>query len=123
MCDDDTMGLDSALRRFNDEQIALCASIGLDPTSAKTYGELLGKAGFVDIRVIHHFWPMNRWPKDKRYKELGQWTCANFTSGLSGFAMALRTRLWGWSEAQVEVSLVNVRKEMMDTSIHAYLPL
>jgi hypothetical protein len=44
----------------------------------------------------------------------------NVLSGLDGFTMAAFTRISGWTPEDVELFLVDVRKEMKDTKIHAY---
>jgi hypothetical protein len=51
------------------------------------------------------------------------WTCENLTSELSGISMAFFTRVLGMTPEETEVFLVNVRKDMKDTKIHAYLPI
>lgn len=51
---------------------------------------------------------------------VGVWNRENLLSGLDGFTMATFTRVLGWTPAEVEVFVVDVRKEMKDTSIHAY---
>lgn len=66
---------------------------------------------------------MNRWPKDPKFKELGMWNCENMLTGLSGFSMALFTRVLGWSAEEVEINVVDVRKQMKDTKIHAKWPM
>jgi hypothetical protein len=30
------------------------------------------RAGFTDVVQTVYKWPMNRWPKDRKYKELGK---------------------------------------------------
>lgn len=40
--------------------------------TALLYEQQLADAGFVNIRVVRDKWPVNRWPKDKRYKQLGK---------------------------------------------------
>lgn len=37
-----------------------------------------------------------------------------------GLSVAIFTRLLGWTVEELEVFLVDVRREMRDTSIHAY---
>jgi hypothetical protein len=37
--------------------------------------------------------------------------------------MAIFTRFQGWSREEVEVFVVDVRKEMKDTRIHIYWPM
>jgi len=46
--------------------------IGRVSNSAEKYEEQLTEAGFVDIHVEVYKWPQNRWPKNPRYKELGE---------------------------------------------------
>jgi hypothetical protein len=29
-------------------------------------------AGFEDVVEIQYKWPLNKWPRDKKYKELGE---------------------------------------------------
>jgi hypothetical protein len=41
-------------------------------------------------------------------------------SGLEGFTLAPFTRIYGWTPEEVEVFLVDLRKEMRITKIHAY---
>lgn len=48
------------------------------------------------------------------------WNQENLTSGLMGLSVAIFTRLLGWSVDELELFLVDVRREMKDTSIHAY---
>ncbi len=88
-----------------------------------TYEAELKRAGYTEIDSKPTVWPMNRWPKDKKFKEMGMWNCENMTSGLSGFTMALGTRVYGWTAQEVEACIVNVKKEMEDTKIHAYWPM
>jgi hypothetical protein len=76
--------------------------------------------GFVNTVEKIYKWPSNGWPKDKKFKELGMWNYANMGESTSGISMALFTRGLGWSVEELEVFLVDVRKEMKSTKIHAY---
>ena len=51
---------------------------------------------------------------------IGLWNLANLHDNLSGISMALFTRGLGWTAEELEVFLVDVRREMKDTRIHAY---
>lgn len=42
---------------------------------------------------------------------------------LEGFSMAPFTRVLGWTREEVELFLVDVRKEMKNPQIHAYWPM
>ncbi|KAH7327120.1 S-adenosyl-L-methionine-dependent methyltransferase [Rhexocercosporidium sp. MPI-PUGE-AT-0058] len=122
-CDNDTLPADSSLVAWATQQLNGSGMIGRALDSAKNHeGELL-RVGYTDVIVKHFVWPMNRWPKDPKFKEIGMWTCENFTSGLSGISMALFTRVFGWTPEQLEVFLVDVRKEMKDPRIYAYWPM
>jgi len=77
-------------------------------------------AGFEDVVEMQYKWPQNRWPKDPKYKELGLWTLANVDEGLEGLSLALFTRGLGWSKEEVLAYLVQVRRDIRSTRIHAY---
>lgn len=47
----------------------------------------------------------------------------NFSDGLSGLSMAVFTRGLGWTQEELEVFLVEVRKSIKDTKIHGYYPM
>jgi hypothetical protein len=44
----------------------------------------------------------------------------NVLSGLEAITMAIYTRILGWSKEEVDIFLIDVRKEMKDTKIHVY---
>ena len=91
--------------------------------AAMTCANDLRDIGFVDIVEVPLKWPINRWPKEPKYKELGMWTQENFVSGIEAMSLALFTRMLGWSREQVMVFITQVRKDMKDTKIHAYWPI
>jgi len=43
---------------------------GLD--CALEYKAQMERAGYIDIEEVVDIWPMNRWPKDPKFKELGE---------------------------------------------------
>lgn len=51
------------------------------------------------------------------------WTLEKFTTGLQGISLALFTRGLGWTAEELEVFLVDVRKDMKNTTIRAYYPM
>ncbi len=80
-------------------------------------------AGFVDVHERLYKVPMGPWAKDKLLKEVGVLNLQHWKSGLEGYAMWLLTKFGApspWTKAEVDVYLVNVRKELMDSRIHAY---
>ena len=53
------------------------AKIGRFADCSARYKEQLATAGFTNIEQTIYKWPQNRWPKDKKYKELGKLTRKN----------------------------------------------
>ncbi|KAL2060667.1 hypothetical protein VTL71DRAFT_9308 [Oculimacula yallundae] len=122
-CDDNSLPADSALLSWTEQMLKGSQMIGRDLDAAKHHEAELRRVGYTDVTVKSFVWPTNRWPRDKKFKELGMWNCENYLAGLSGFSMALFTRVFQWSPAQLEVFLVDVRKELSDTRIHAYFQI
>ncbi|KEZ39862.1 hypothetical protein SAPIO_CDS8804 [Scedosporium apiospermum] len=124
-CDDDTLPPDGPLKRWSDLLLECFESVGRGITSAYLYPEQLAEAGFVDVNVVREKWPTNRWPKDKRYKQIGIWNTDNMINALPSLSLALFTRPkeeggLGWSLPELEVLLAGVRKDIRDPSIHGY---
>jgi len=89
----------------------------------RTYKPRMEKIGFTDVVMVKNKWPLNTWPKDKKYKDIGMWSCENITSGAAAFSYILLTHGLGWTREAIDVFLVEVRKGIRDRSIHAYLPV
>ncbi|RGP78304.1 hypothetical protein FLONG3_3619 [Fusarium longipes] len=87
------------------------------------FKNLLQEVGFVDVVETRYKWPTNGWPKDKKYKELGQWNNANASSALEALTMAPFTRGLGWSREEVQSFLVTLKRDWNDPKIHAYWPI
>ncbi|RDW73611.1 S-adenosyl-L-methionine-dependent methyltransferase-5 [Coleophoma crateriformis] len=121
--DDGTLSKESALARWSDLMLKASLSLNRSLESAKMYRKLLEGAGFTDLEETEYKWPQNRWPRGKRFKELGMWTLENISTGLEGLSLALFTRGLQWSKEELEVFLVDVRKDMKNTRIHSYWPI
>ncbi|CZR67430.1 related to methyltransferase [Phialocephala subalpina] len=120
--DDDTVPKDSALRKFSDSLKSSCDKYGTpidDPTRWKGWFE---DCGFEDVTQQIVKLPCNTWPKDKRMKLLGAWEMENLLSNLEGMVMRLFQRALGWTDQEVTVFLVDVRKDIKNRNIHAYWP-
>jgi hypothetical protein len=48
-----------------------CAKLGRSAESALYYKAQMEAAGFLNVTETKYKWPSNRWPKDKKFKELG----------------------------------------------------
>jgi hypothetical protein len=51
------------------------------------------------------------------------WMLENFSHGLSGLSLAVFTRALGWTQDELEMFLVDVRKSMKDTEVHGFYPM
>ena len=120
--DDDT-ATSTPLVKWGELLVQAYEKLGRYANSARSYKKLMEEAGFVDVVEVVHKWPSNTWPKDPDYKELGMWQYTNVLQGLQGFTMAPFTRGLGWSPQEVEVFLVDVRKDLKNRKIHAYWPI
>lgn len=121
--DDGTLTPDNPISRFS----ALCVEAS-DAAKrpmylAPYYKTYLERAGFVDVVERRFKWPLNEWPKDPHYKELGIWTKENLNTGLEAILMALFTRYLRWSREQVLVFCEEVRRALKDPRVHGYIPM
>ncbi|KAL2061573.1 hypothetical protein VTL71DRAFT_6950 [Oculimacula yallundae] len=114
---------DCAVKQWSGLILEGTVKLGRRADGAKDYKRQLEEAGFVDVVEVQYKWPQNRWPKDKKLKELGMWMHENFSTGLAGLSMAVFTRGLGWSQEELEVFLVDVRKSMKDPKVHGYYPI
>ncbi|KAF6842747.1 acetyl propionyl coenzyme a carboxylase alpha chain [Colletotrichum musicola] len=84
---------------------------------------VMEEVGFTDVTMTLFKWPSNPWPKDAKFKELGDWNNENINRGWEAITMAPFTRALGWTREEVLAFLPGVRKDLNDRSIHAYWPV
>ncbi|KAJ4177158.1 hypothetical protein NW755_014015 [Fusarium falciforme] len=118
--DDNTLTQDYALRKWGDLLAKAAQEHGRPFIETCRLKHIMAEVGFVDVKETPFKWPTNRWPKDRRFKELGDWSNVNTNDSLQGLSMALFTRHLGWTPEEVGVFLVDVRKDLDNPSIHAY---
>ncbi|OCL11725.1 S-adenosyl-L-methionine-dependent methyltransferase [Glonium stellatum] len=121
-CIDDTLDPSTALYQWAHMIANATRAVGRDLVAAK-YKQFMIDAGLIDVTEIRFIWPQNTWPVDPKLKELGRWNLVNSLDGLQGYSMALMTRVLGMRIEEVEVMLVDVRKDMKNKNIHAYWPI
>ena len=119
-CDDGTLPEDSYLMKWCNLMDEGMDKLGRKMYSGKEYAGWVKDAGFVDVTTQVFKWPTNRWPREKKYKELGMWSLSAADPGLEGLTMAVFTRGLGWSQAETLSFCALVRKELRSTKIHAY---
>ena len=68
---DDSFPEDCAVKKWSDLIVEGTTKLGRPANSAKQYKLQLEAAGFENVVEKQYRWPQNRWPKDKKMKELG----------------------------------------------------
>ncbi|KAI8257860.1 Secondary metabolism regulator LAE1 [Colletotrichum sp. SAR11_239] len=84
---------------------------------------MMMEAGFDSVTMQLFKWPVNPWPKEKKYKELGQWQNENLFQGWEAICMAPLTRALGWTKEEVTVLMAQNRRDFNNRNIHAYFPI
>lgn len=120
--DDDTIEPDAPLLRYSTLLGEAAAVLNQPFQDIQGLVKIMRDVGFVDVYIKKFKWPSNTWPKDDHYKLLGAWSYENIISGIEAWAMAPFTRGLGWKKEEVEMFLIEVRKDLKDRSIHAYYP-
>ncbi|KAK0377467.1 major facilitator superfamily transporter [Colletotrichum limetticola] len=119
-CDDGSVPEESALRRWHDLMAQAGEQCGRSIESPSKYTKAIEDAGFVDIVTEKFIWPLNTWPKDKRFKEIGRWMALNLDMGIEALTLGLLTRVMGWTREEVLKLCDDVRKDLAKTWYHAY---
>jgi hypothetical protein len=84
LSDDDTLTKDSALSKWSELLHDIFTKNGRPMDSALKYKDQLEAAGFVDVNIVKRKWPLNRWPKDPKHKQIGQFSpISNFSSAVT----------------------------------------
>ncbi|KIW98998.1 uncharacterized protein Z519_00661 [Cladophialophora bantiana CBS 173.52] len=145
-CDDGTLPKNSALARWAAYMLEASKQLGCPLDSVESVKRIMIETGFVDVVQKPYSWPMNPWVKEEKLKKIGElssiwtgsdgpenahgnpnpiglWTYHNFCGSLSGISLALFTRGLSWSADELEVFLVDVRKDMRNTGYHAFWPI
>ncbi|PMD22736.1 S-adenosyl-L-methionine-dependent methyltransferase [Hyaloscypha hepaticicola] len=121
-CQDDTLK-GTALEKWGNLFLESSIKLGVPLDSALSIKKNMEEAGYVDVVQVIYEWPMNKWPADKNMKTIGLWSHEATTATLSDMTTALFGRGLGWTPEEVEVFLVDVRKDMKNPRIHAYWPI
>ncbi|XEV01504.1 hypothetical protein FSHL1_006791 [Fusarium sambucinum] len=83
--------------------------------------ELLGAAGFVDLRVTDFKVPVGGWAKDPKLREVGQFLRATMEADLEGYTLMAWQQILGWPADEYQLFLMNMRKSLRDKKVHGYI--
>ncbi|KAB8077390.1 S-adenosyl-L-methionine-dependent methyltransferase [Aspergillus leporis] len=118
--DDDTLHLSPSLGEFfrliNEASTKFNRPMNVAPDHKKH----MEGAGFVDVTEKVYKFPMGPWAKDPRLKEAGRYHREVMLLSLESYALALLSRVLGWSTVEVGVFLASVRNELKDPKVHVY---
>ncbi|TDZ34602.1 Secondary metabolism regulator LAE1 [Colletotrichum spinosum] len=121
--DDHSLKADSALNKSMSFLSEALEKFGRPFQNIPALVNIMTDIGFVDVVIAEYKWPINTWPKDDHYKTIGAWNLANNLEGIEGWVMAPFNRALNWKKEEVQVFLIDVRREFKDKNIHAYYPI
>lgn len=121
--DDGTLKDHHGLTKWSNLLHQAAVSSGRPFVAVDKFKDILAEVGFTDLVETRYKWPTNRWPKDKKHKELGTWHNENSSRALESAIMAPLTRALGWTKEEVHVFVATVRKDLNNPGIHAYTPV
>ncbi|CAJ2508882.1 Uu.00g139080.m01.CDS01 [Anthostomella pinea] len=113
----------TALQRWNDMLNHALSFTGRSGLAAPKYKRWMREVGLVDIGEEVFAVPGNTWAKGRDEKELGAMQMENILEGIHGISMTLFTKFLGMRSEEVEVLLVDVRKDLRNRDIHFYYPI
>ncbi|ETS84182.1 hypothetical protein PFICI_02207 [Pestalotiopsis fici W106-1] len=111
------------LQRWNELIIEGVKNMGRNVLSCKKYKRWMLETGFDQVTERKYTVPANTWAKGRKNKELGALQMVNNLNGVYGLTMTVLTKGLGWSSEEVEVLLADVRRDMSDKNIHAYITI
>lgn len=98
-------------------------NLGRDMLVTPKLAGMMREVGFVDVVEERYALPGNPWPKGREAKTLGLWQMTNFLDGMQAITMTVLTKGLGMTPAEVELLLMDVRKDVQNTNVHFYIPV
>lgn len=142
LCDDDTMDAGHELKIHIEDIEDATATMGRPICTADKWKQAMEEVGFVDVKEVTWKLPINGWPRNRKYKELGKMWEHNWLACIHAVSVGPLHRVRGLTDKQIQVSLpihrfpvqivsrtllimaqmmlVPVRKAISDQSVHAY---
>jgi SAM-dependent methyltransferase len=121
-CEDPKLASESLFMRWSQHIVEGIGKVGVNPRVVENWAELLHAAGFVDIHVKWHNWPIGPWPKGEKNKMLGRWAAADFYNAVPT-TVAVFTRALKWLPEEYDVFVAKIRNEIKVGKMPVYLPI
>jgi hypothetical protein len=74
----DNSGENTDLKKWSDLCLEASIKLGVPLDSVKSVKKIMEDVGYVDVVETVYQWPMNRWPAEKKMKEIGICSCIYF---------------------------------------------
>ncbi|GAW21702.1 hypothetical protein ANO14919_112260 [Xylariales sp. No.14919] len=87
------------------------------------YKKLLTETGFKNVTERKYAVPVNPWPPGKQLQRIGTMMAMNINTILEPMSMPVFTEVLGWNPDAVQSLLAEVRREIADVDMHAYMTL
>jgi hypothetical protein len=121
-CDDGTMKDDDPVYDWLENVGKALGALGVDLKAAGKNPDNLQAAGYVGIEKKIFRVPIGVWPREEKLKTVGLYNRSIILDGLQGISVAPFTRGLQWTPEEVELYLVKVRKGVVNSRVHSYLP-
>ncbi|RDW68603.1 hypothetical protein BP5796_09260 [Coleophoma crateriformis] len=115
--------VESNLYKWNQLLIEGSTKSGRPWTNVRHYKRWMQEIGFEEVVEKEFYWPTSQWPKGSYLKGVSNWWQKDFLQGLDGISMRIFTGMLGWSVEKVKEFTDEVRKDVVNKEIHAYLPI
>ncbi len=118
LCDDHSVGPDSALRRWSYLLHEAMVKRGMDTALGGRFKYDLSNQGFAKVQEEFMQWPSGPWPEDEAGKKLRRLQIQSVLMALEGLSTMLLTKQLGWTKEEVEALLQEVRRDINDLGQH-----
>lgn len=120
--DDGTLPENSALQEWSEGVFVASRKFGVPFDDTLSIKERMEDVGFIDIEQHVIKLPIGPWAKDKTLKKVGSLELLNMVEGIEGLTLRLFSKALGMSLDDIQMHLMQVRKEAQNRKIHSYYP-
>lgn len=122
--DDNTIPKNSRLKHWEEEWTKGMNRIGLaGPCDPELVMSQMRDVGLVNVHTRLFKMPIGPWPKDPQLKQCGLFGLVNLLDGIHGLSVKIFTELLGYSNTELEILLMECRKEVTQKRVHSYYPV
>ncbi|KAJ2999177.1 hypothetical protein NUW58_g88 [Xylaria curta] len=87
------------------------------------YKGLLTEVGFKNVTERKYAVPLNPWPPGRQLQKIGSMMALNINTILEPMSTPIFTGVLGWTPEDLESLLAEVRRELADVKMHAFMTL